>query len=88
MAADIFNDSIITDLVICNAELFQLCKSIECLDTFNLVIIQIQLLKIGQILNRRYIADIIIAIIVYLSAFSMFIKQLLNGRSKKKGGNK
>ena len=37
---------------------------------------------------NEYIADIIIAIIVYLSAFSMFIKQLLNGRSKKKGGNK
>ena len=37
---------------------------------------------------NEYIADIIIAVIVYLSAFSMFIKQLLNGRSKKKGGNK
>lgn len=36
---------------------------------------------------NEYIADIIIAVIVYLSAFSMFIKQLLNGR-KKKGGNK
>ena len=37
---------------------------------------------------NEYIADIIIAVIVYLSAFSMFIKQLLNGREKKKGGNK
>ncbi len=37
---------------------------------------------------NEYIADIIIAIIVYLSAFSMFIKQLLNKRDKKKGGNK
>ena len=37
---------------------------------------------------NEYIADIIIAIIVYLSAFSMFIKQLMNGRGKKKGGNK
>lgn len=37
---------------------------------------------------NEYIADIIIAIIVYLSAFSMFIKQILNGREKKKGGNK
>lgn len=37
---------------------------------------------------NEYIADIIIAIIVYLSAFSMFIKQLLNRRDKKKGGNK
>lgn len=36
---------------------------------------------------NEYIADIIIAIIVYLSAFSMFIKQKLNGR-KKKGGSK
>ncbi|MBR1990203.1 MAG: ABC transporter permease [Firmicutes bacterium] len=36
---------------------------------------------------NEYIADIIIAVIVYLSAFSMFIKQLLNGR-KQKGGNK
>ena len=34
---------------------------------------------------NEYISDIIIAIIVYLSAFSMLIKQLLNGR-KKKGG--
>jgi len=37
---------------------------------------------------NEYIADIIIAIIVYLSAFSMFIKQILNRRDKKKGGNK
>lgn len=37
---------------------------------------------------NEYIADIIIAIIVYLSAFSMFIKQFLNRRDKKKGGNK
>ena len=37
---------------------------------------------------NEYIADIIIAVIVYLSAFSMFIKQLLNGREKKKGGKK
>jgi simple sugar transport system permease protein len=36
---------------------------------------------------NEYIADIIIAIIVYLSAFSMFIKQLLNGRGKKGGKN-
>ena len=36
---------------------------------------------------NEYIADIIIAIIVYLSAFSMFIKQIINGR-KKKGGIK
>lgn len=35
---------------------------------------------------NEYIADIIIAIIVYLSAFSMFIKQMINGRGKKKGG--
>lgn len=35
---------------------------------------------------NEYISDIIIAIIVYLSAFSMLIKQLLNGRNKKKGG--
>ena len=37
---------------------------------------------------NEYIADIIIAIIVYLSAFSMFIKQFINNREKKKGGNK
>ena len=37
---------------------------------------------------NEYISDIIIAIIVYLSAFSMLIKQMLNGRDKKKGGNK
>lgn len=37
---------------------------------------------------NEYISDIIIAIIVYLSAFSMLIKQVLNGRDKKKGGNK
>ncbi|MGN1413669.1 MAG: ABC transporter permease [Anaerovoracaceae bacterium] len=37
---------------------------------------------------NEYISDIIIAIIVYLSAFSMLIKQVLNGREKKKGGNK
>ena len=36
---------------------------------------------------NEYIADIIIAVIVYLSAFSMLVKQLLNGR-KKKGGAK
>ncbi len=36
---------------------------------------------------NEYIADIITAIIVYLSAFSMFIRQMMNGR-KKKGGNK
>lgn len=36
---------------------------------------------------NEYIADIIIAVIVYLSAFSMLIKQLLNG-IKKKGGKK
>ncbi len=36
---------------------------------------------------NEYIADIIIATIVYLSAFAMFIKTLLNGR-KKKGGDK
>ena len=36
---------------------------------------------------NEYIADIIIAVIVYLSAFSMLVKQLLNGR-KKKGGKK
>lgn len=35
---------------------------------------------------NEYIADIIIAVIVYLSAFAMFIKLLLNGR--RKGGNK
>ncbi len=32
---------------------------------------------------NEYIADIIIATIVYLSAFAMFIKSLLNGRTKK-----
>ncbi len=37
---------------------------------------------------NEYIADIIIAVIVYLSAFSMFIKTLLNGAEKKKGGKK
>ncbi|MCI6011538.1 MAG: ABC transporter permease [Firmicutes bacterium] len=37
---------------------------------------------------NEYISDIIIAVIVYLSAFSMLIKQVLNGREKKKGGNK
>ena len=41
---------------------------------------------------NEYIADIIIATIVYLSAFAMFFKMLLNGRKKKKeaaeGGNK
>lgn len=37
---------------------------------------------------NEYISDIIIAVIVYLSAFSMLIKQILNGRGKKKGGNK
>ena len=37
---------------------------------------------------NEYIADIIIAIIVYLSAFSMFIKQFINNREKKKGRNK
>ena len=36
---------------------------------------------------NEYIADIIIAVIVYLSAFSMLVKQLLSGR-KKKGGKK
>ncbi|MBR5229340.1 MAG: ABC transporter permease [Firmicutes bacterium] len=36
---------------------------------------------------NEYIADIIIAVIVYLSAFSMLIKQLLSG-VKKKGGKK
>lgn len=37
---------------------------------------------------NEFIADIIIAIIVYLSAFSMFIKQTLNKIEKKKGGKK
>jgi len=37
---------------------------------------------------NEYVADIIIAIIVYLSAFSMFIKQILNSTGKKKGGKK
>lgn len=37
---------------------------------------------------NEYVADIMIAIIVYLSAFSMFIKQLLNNAGKKKGGKK
>ena len=41
---------------------------------------------------NEYIADIIIATIVYLSAFAMFFKMLLNGRRKKKetaeGGTK
>lgn len=41
---------------------------------------------------NEYIADIIIAAIVYLSAFSMFFKQMLSSRKKseaaKKGGNK
>ena len=41
-----------------------------------------------QTAYNEYISDIIIAIIVYLSAFSMLIKQVLNGRDKKKGGNK
>ena len=36
---------------------------------------------------NEYIADIIIAVIVYLSAFSMLIKQLMGG-AKKKGGKK
>ena len=39
---------------------------------------------------NEYIADIIIATIVYLSAFSMFIKTMLNGKKKNKkvkGGN-
>lgn len=39
---------------------------------------------------NEYIADIIIATIVYLSAFSMFIKTMLNGKKKEKkakGGN-
>ncbi len=35
---------------------------------------------------NEYIADIIIAVIVYLSAFSMLVKQILSGR--KKGGKK
>lgn len=37
---------------------------------------------------NEYIADIIIATIVYLSAFAMFIKMLLNGRKKAKTGDK
>lgn len=37
---------------------------------------------------NEYIVDIIIAIIVYLSAFSMLIKQIISGREKKKGGKK
>ena len=37
---------------------------------------------------NEYVADIMIAIIVYLSAFSMFIKQMLNRAEKKKGGKK
>lgn len=41
---------------------------------------------------NEYIADIIIAAIVYLSAFSMFFKQIISGNRKKKlsekGGNK
>ena len=41
---------------------------------------------------NEYIADIIIATIVYLSAFAMFFKMLLNGRRKRKenaeGGTK
>ena len=39
---------------------------------------------------NEYIADIIIATIVYLSAFSMFIKTMLNSKKKNKkvkGGN-
>ena len=36
---------------------------------------------------NEYIADIIIAVIVYLSAFSMLVKQILSG-AKKKGGKK
>ena len=36
---------------------------------------------------NEFIADIIIAVIVYLSAFSMLVKQMLGGR-KKKGGKK
>ena len=34
---------------------------------------------------NEYITDVIIAIIVYLSAFSLVIKTLLNGRKKHKG---
>ena len=41
---------------------------------------------------NEYIADIIIATIVYLSAFALIFKMILNGRKKKKeaaeGGNK
>ena len=33
---------------------------------------------------NEYITDVIIAVIVYLSAFSLVIKMLLNGRKKRK----
>jgi len=37
---------------------------------------------------NEYITDVIIAVIVYLSAFSLVIKMLLSGRRKKKEGEK
>ena len=42
----------------------------------------------GYTAYNEYITDVIIAVIVYLSAFSMFIKTLLNNAGKKKGGKK
>ena len=37
---------------------------------------------------NEYITDVIIAVIVYLSAFSLVIKMLLSGKRKKKEGEK
>ena len=34
---------------------------------------------------NEYITDVIIAVIVYLSAFSLVIRMMLSGRKKKKG---
>ena len=36
---------------------------------------------------NEYIADIIIATIVYLSAFAMFFKLLIKGKQKNESGN-
>ena len=37
---------------------------------------------------NEYITDVIIAVIVYLAAFSLVIKMLLGGKRKKKEGEK
>ena len=37
----------------------------------------------GYTAYNEYITDVIISVIVYLSAFSLVIRMLLNGKSKK-----